>query len=182
MVVAVLLLFVPCFSIPGVLSIETPFGALRNDVAHLYSASGSNVLDSQEIQFLEESAQAIADDDGIVINQAFDGSVYAYGLTGMNTYYRLYGEVWSSDETDESKCIRTNLSELATNDSVRSAVESIGAKYLLVLDYGKGDTGEGSLQYYVANDWIGVNAVNDSTPGFEVVLAKDDMRLYRLVY
>lgn len=180
--VAVLLLFVPCFSIPGVLSIETPFGALRNDVAHLYSASGSNVLDSQEIQFLEESAQAIAGDDGIVINQAFDGSVYAYGLTGMNTYYRLYGEVWSSDETDESKCIRTNLSELATNDSVRSAVESIGAKYLLVLDYGKGDTGEGSLQYYVANDWIGVNAVNDSTPGFEVVLAKDDMRLYRLVY
>lgn len=181
-VASALLLFVPCFSIPGILNIETPFGALRNDVAHLYSASAPNVLDSQEIQFLEESAQAISGDDGAVINQAFDGSAYAYGLTGMNTYYRLYGEVWSSSETNESKCIRKNLNELATNDSVRSAVESIGAKYLLVLDYGKGDTGEGSLQYYVANDWTGINAVNDSTPGFEVVLAKDDMRLYRLVY
>ena len=59
----------------------------------------------------------------------------------------------------------------------------MGAKYLMLLDYGRGETGEGYLmQNYFKNDWVGLNSIDDNTLGFEVVLARDDMRLYKLKY
>lgn len=180
-VVAILILFTPCFSIPGIAKFDTPFGSLRKDVAQLYSATSQNALDAQERGFLEDVARVIPD-DSLVINQAFDGSIYAYALTGLNTYYRAFGEAPSEGEANESKIIRNSLNELASNCSVQEAVEDLGAKYLLVLDYEKGDTAEGHSNYYVPSSWKGINDVSDETPGFEIVLAKGDMRLYRLNY
>ena len=34
---------------------------------------------------------------------------------------------------------------------------------------------------YVPDEWAGIDAVNDGTPGFELVLREGDMRLYRIV-
>ena len=34
---------------------------------------------------------------------------------------------------------------------------------------------------YVPDEWAGIDAVNDETPGFELVLREGDMRLYRIV-
>lgn len=178
----VILLFVPCFSIPGIVDFNTPFGAFKNEVAQSYSATAPNVLDSAEREFIQEAAEVTSQDKAVVINQAYDGSVYAYGLSGLNTYYRSYGDVPCESEDEDSRTIRLHMNELATNPSVQKSVDNIGAKYLLVLDYGKGETGEGCLHYYVKDYWVGINAVTDETPGFEIVLAKDDMRLYRLNY
>lgn len=177
----VVCLFIPSFSIPGVAAFDTAFGGFRDDVESMYSATAPNVLDPSEREFVEEAARIVNDDPGLVINQSFDGSVYTYGLYGLDIYYRSYGDVWSGSETADSKTIRLHIDELSSNADVRNALQSVGAKYLMLLDYGKGDTGDGCLRYYVKNDWWGVNAVTDNTPGFEVVLAKDDMRLYRIL-
>lgn len=181
LVVAVCL-FVPSFSIPGVAHFDTAFGGFRDDVEFMYSASAPNVLDASEREFLEEATQIVNEDPGLVINQSFDGSAYAYGLYGLDVFYRSFGDVWSGSETEDSKSLRLHIDELSWNTDVQESARSVGAKYLLLLDYGKGDTGDGCLQSYVRNDWWGVNAVTDDTAGFKVLLAKDDMRLYRLVY
>lgn len=34
---------------------------------------------------------------------------------------------------------------------------------------------------YKPEDWAGIESVTDETPGFEVVLADGDMRLYKIV-
>ena len=139
-------------------------------------------MDSSEREFVEDVTKAVEADQGLVINQAFDGSVFAYGLYDLDVYYRSFGDAWSLGETEDSKNIRLRLDEISWNAEVKDSAQSVGAKYLMMLDYGKGETGEGCLRYYVKNDWVGLNAVNDDTPGFEVVLARDDMRLYKLVY
>ena len=175
-------LFGPSFSVPGVARFDTAFGGFKEDVESLYSATAPNILDSSEREFVEDVAKVVEADQGLVINQAFDGSVFAYGLYDLDVYYRSFGDAWNSGETKDSKNIRLRLDEISWNVEVKDSAQSVGAKYLMMLDYGKGETGEGCLQYYVKNDWVGLNAVNDDTPGFEVVLARDDMRLYKLVY
>lgn len=175
-------LFAPSFSVPGVAQFDTAFGGFKEDVESLYSATAPNILDSSEREFVEDVTKVVEADQGLVINQAFDGSVFTYGLYDLDVYYRSFGDAWNSGETEDSKNLRLRLDEVSWNTEVKDSAQSVGAKYLMMLDYGKGETGEGCLRYYVKNDWVGLNAVNDDTPGFEVVLARDDMRLYKLVY
>ena len=33
---------------------------------------------------------------------------------------------------------------------------------------------------YNENDWSGITSINENTPGFSLVLAKDDMKLYKI--
>ena len=172
----------PSFSIPGIAHFDTAFGGFRDDVETMYSASAPNILDASEREFVQEVTEVVDEDPGLIINQAFDGSIFAYGLYDLNVFYRSFGDAWNSNETEDSKNLRLHLDEISWNEGVKESACSVGAKYLMMLDYGKGETGEGCLQYYVKNDWVGLNAVTDNTPGFEVVLAKDDMRLYRLIY
>lgn len=181
-VVLAVCLFVPSFSIPGIAQVDTAFGGFRDDVEMMYSATAPNILDAPEREFVKEVAEVVDSDSGLVINQAFDGSVFTYGLYDLDVFYRSFGAAWSPYETEDSKNLRLRLDEISWNEEVKEAARSVGAKYLMMLDYGKGETGEGCLQYYVKNDWTGLNAVTDNTPGFEVILAKDDMRLYRLIY
>lgn len=175
-------LFVPSFSIPGIAHFDTAFGGFRDDVETMYGASAPNILDASERAFVQEVTEVVDENPGLIINQAFDGSVFTYGLYDLDVFYRSFGDAWNSNETEDSKNLRLHLDEISWNEEVKESACSVGAKYLMMLDYGKGETGEGCLRYYVKNDWVGLNAVTDNTPGFEVVLAKDDMRLYRLIY
>ena len=72
-----------------------------------------------------------------------------------------------------------------TADRVKEAVENVGAEYLLLLDQGRwyNPSDPDSNFFFTYDDnslWAGIDYVRDSTPGFEVVLARDDMRLYRI--
>ena len=117
-----------------------------------------------------------------VINEPNDGSAFLYPLLDAKIYYRPLAFFDGSDnETNESLLIRHHLNEYATRQDVRDAVASIGAKYVLVLDQGS-DNGEGRarLWSYVPEQWDGIEDITDDTSGFTVVLARDDMRLYRI--
>lgn len=179
----VLCLFAPSFSIPGVVHFDTAFGGFKEDVETRYSATHPNILDSSEREFVVDVAKVVESDQGLVINQAFDGSVFTYGLYGLDIFYRSFGDAMNPNETEDSKNIRLRLNEISWNDQVKNSAQSVGAKYLMLLDYGRGETGEGYLmQNYFKNDWVGLNSIDDNTLGFEVVLARDDMRLYKLKY
>lgn len=65
---------------------------------------------------------------------------------------------------------------------VRNAVEEIGVEYVLVLDQGDGSD---EYRFVLAPSsygyWDGIDGVTGETDGFEAVLARDDMRLYRII-
>ena len=129
--------------------------------------------------FIEEVKRAIPS-TSLVINQPFDGSMYAFGKTGIELYYRdntAYGNV--EGETAESRTIRKGLKDISGNSDVKAAVNSIGASYVLLL---KPDFKNIGMYYsnYVQEEWVGVDDIAEQTPGFSLVLERDGMKLYKI--
>ena len=133
---------------------------------------------ADEIAFVARVVDTIGE-DALVINQPYDGSVYAYGENGLRTYYRKFRGYGYFEETTESLLIRDHLNSIASMPTVREACRTVGAQYVLILH--RSDIGTSFLesQYYVPA-WRGIDSITDNTPGFEVVLSENDMRLYRI--
>lgn len=154
------------------------FEQLKSSAEGLNS-SAWNYLDNEETRFLTKVMNAIPQ-DAPIINQPFDGSMYAYGKTGINLYYRLNTNYGISDgETPESKAIRKGLKDICSNNEVRNAVSEIGASYVLLL---KPDFKEIGMYYptYEPEEWTGIDGITDQTPGFEPIVEEGQMRLYKI--
>ena len=94
--------------------------------------------------------------------------------------YRVWYGYSSTDEATDDALIRGQLSSIEYNDDVKSAVSRKHSNYLLLLDQGNQE-GEGMYTAPYKQDlWIGISSVTDETPGFEIVLAENDMRLYKI--
>ncbi len=139
------------------------------------------IYDGAECAFVRE-VLSILPEGSLVINEPNDGSAYAYGVDGLRTYYRYwrgYGDS-SAGEKPESALIRDHLCDIADNGEVRKAVDDIGARYVIQLDCGEPNWNYMMWLYGDGELWRGIDGVNESTPGFELVLSRDDMRLYRI--
>lgn len=163
-------------------TIETSFGRVQSSIHKLYDPKKpQKVFSAKELSFVRKVKDAIPE-DALVINVPNDGSVWAYGVKELNTYYR---DVSAANHTAESVLIRKHLSEYATNEDVRKAVQATGAQYVLLLDKGVSyDDGVWLPQYKKRHvkEWKGISSIRDDTPGFEIVLEEDkDLRLYKIV-
>ena len=139
--------------------------------------------DSNEKDFVD-LVMKVVPTGSTLINIPCDGSCFSYALQGAKVYYRSMGLASgnSGNETEDSRVIRTELNEIATNKQVQHAVADIGARYVLVLDKGTmAPDGANVLPPYFESVWEGISSINDDTPGFEVVLSEGDMRLYKIV-
>lgn len=165
----------------GIVAAITVVGmrGINNKFAQRYNAEADHIYSVWESDFVDRAAEITG--DALVLNSPNDGSLWAYGINGMNTYYR---SIKMRDHAEEAVEIRKELDKYATNTDVKQAVEYTGAEYVLLLDKGIDyDDGLWLSQYHVEHvpSWAGIDAINDDTPGFEVVLAEgDDMRLYRI--
>lgn len=135
-------------------------------------------LPPEENAFLEQVARETG--DSRVLNQPFDGSAYAYALYGINIEYRTFGPF-----DIRQKKLRRKINTIADDAQLQQEAEERGIVYLLQLDQGdayKGLSENASYMMlgYRPKSWRGINAVRDDTPGFTVVLAEGDMRLYKL--
>ena len=156
------------------------FDAVRFELRDMYSTSERGPLDSDELAFLDQ-VLAVVEEDAIVANQPFDGSVFAYASNDLNVLFDRYN-VPGEEEYD---LLRNSLSEVATNQAVCDAVDELGVSYVLQLDSGDGGQGlsEDATFYpygYEAEDWRGINEIDENTPGFSLVLSEGDMRLYEI--
>lgn len=156
------------------------FEAVTNGFRQAYGEVGPQVYDDDEKTFVKEVEQTVPN-NALIVNMPDDGSVFSYGVDGARIYYRYLRTYGGSDETEASKAIRNRLDRIEDDPTVQNAVKSIGAQYVMLLDQGPELTPRRYLfTYEGGKNWRGMNSINDDTPGFEVVLAKDDMRLYRI--
>ncbi len=177
---AAALLYCPNVSF-GPLSASTPFGEVAGTLSWWNDASRPDSLDADERAFLQQ-VQSVAK-GGLVVNQPYDGSVFGASTTDVNLYFRSLGDVTSPDDASAaSLVIRERLAEFAESPDVQGAVDSVGAAYVLQLDQGKPHNPDSNIELYKHDeDWKGIDAIADGTPGFEAVLAEGDMRLYRIL-
>ena len=178
----VVLTFLPTLTFPvgDGITIKTAFGTASTKVGERYATTNDHIYGADEIAFVESALKTIPE-GALVLNSPNDGSVWAYGANDLNTYYR-HTRPWS--DIEQSALIREHLSEYATNEDVQNAVKYTGAEYVLLLDKNVAyDKGIWLGQYHEkdGDDWVGINSIDDDTPGFEVVLAEgDEMRLYKI--
>lgn len=176
---SVFLWFVPIRPFLNFLDIDTRTHPtiVYDRVTERFHYGSSAIYNGDERAFVQE-ALSIIGPDAIVINEPNDGTMFAYGADGLRVVYRFAAP---TGMTDEATLVRTHLDEISENEDVRRAVASMGAEYVIQLDHGDVDREERYLSEYNRHDWEGVDDIDDDTPGFELVLARDDMRLYRIV-
>ena len=171
--------FYPGYTQPGQQGPTSAFSSSNNFLNVAYSLSGPKMYGIEEIAFVEKVKSAV-EPGALILNEPNDGSVFAYGANNANVYYRYVSGWDGPSESEESKVIRRSLDVVALDPNVADAVRAIGAEYLLQLDQNGKHDGNHFLFSYEANDWFGIDRIDDDTPGFEIVLSEGDMRLYRI--
>ena len=158
-------------------------GWLAHGIAKRSDTRGRFGYSEDKMAFVERVRELVGP-DAVVLNEPYDGSVYAYGVSDLNVMWRYMSDYGAASERAESVALRRGLAEHAGTGSraedARAALAATGAEYLMRL----GGTPTGDRPYfspYEYDDWEGVLDVTDDTPGFELVLAEDNMRLYRIV-
>lgn len=171
-------LYLPSFSWGSDIIVRTPVGALRENLAAWNSLSeDAKSLTLEETEFLKQVKQVVG--DAPVLNYPFDGSCYAYGVTGLNVINHKW---WGYEEEDYAdRYVRNHICEIATNERERELLEDKGINYIMMLD--DVDSPDATLMKldYNADEWREMEQLSDSTPGLEIVLSNSDMRLYRIV-
>ena len=68
---------------------------------------------------------------------------------------------------------------MSSNQDIEQAVKAINAEYVLLL---KSDFYSQGLYYdtYESDSWIGIESINEDTPGFSLVYEENDMKLFKI--
>lgn len=176
--VSLYLIFAPATPLSEALGTKGAVAFMGNRVVGMYGPA-AHVYTEEEQGFVERAMEITG--DSLILNVPDDGSAFAYGMDGLNVFYRYTGVYGLEDETSESRIIREGLDDISLNDEVARAVDAIGAEYVIKLD--QGDQGIRKNRYLASYSealWEGIDSIDDDTPGFELVLSEDDMRLYRI--
>ena len=128
---------------------------------------------------IDEEVKKIINEDDVVLNNPFDGSMMSYGLNGLPVYYRSISDYGSPSQTEDSIVLREHMSDLETDEAVQDALDNVSADYLLVLE---NDQQRMELFYptYGQASWIGFESIDEHTPGLELVLSDGEMKLYKI--
>lgn len=179
MLLAVMLVvqFFPLNVMVGDSDIRAGLMAVHKQVKSRYS--WEKYFTAEEDSFVKKCVD-IVPEGAVVTNFPNDGSCYAYGIEGLNTFFRRSSPDAFTGPEETGRLMRTALSSVSTSPTVQDAVKESGVQYVLLLDCGSGEDRTVSKLRYKDADWEGIEAINDETPGFIPVLSEGDMRLYRI--
>lgn len=177
--VLLVVMFYPNFLLRGVVQVKTPFGYFADMMDEYYSMDQTDdeiIFSESERNFAEQVKKIVGDD--LVYNIPYDGSFLAYQVNGLRTVYRL--PYTGAGQNADQQILQSNFVDYAVNEEVAQAVENVGAKYVMMLD-------QGHIPYhrdwpeFIPENWVGIERINENTPGFELVLSEGDMRLYKIM-
>ena len=170
-------IYYPSFQMPHQANkTTTGFGYVAKR-AREYNSYKKNIMSEEELDFLDEVREVVGDD--LLINFPYDGSAFAYATSDLNVYTRRYNYLYYCED---ARVIDADLVDITTDKEVASLVNNLNAKYVLLLDIDE-DAEEATVYEdgFNRKRWRGLVELDDDTPGFEIVLSKGDMRLYRIV-
>lgn len=164
------------------LSASVAFSYTRSQIAREYNYNCDFGLDSDEKAFIEEAKQIVG--ESAIFNMPFDGSRFLYATNGLNVLCRTSNSSGMATALDEPlgdpSFMAMHLKEIITNSEVAEWASALGAEYVLLLDVNWPSEGSIDSILYDADLWAGIQGIDENTPGFELVLAQGDMRLYRI--
>lgn len=172
--------FYPSCQIDGFTKVNTAFGSFLSRSKALYGTSDSQRhLSEREAAFIQKASEVV--DDGLVLNDPFDGSVYAFMVDDLPVYYRTLRAFDTDAESEDSAVVREGIQNVATDAEVRDALRDTGIRYVLLLDQNGGEEDNpGPHPGYRERHWEALDSLNDKTPGLNVILSDGDMRLYEI--
>ena len=136
------------------------------------------ILTDLKIEFLKKVA-AITGPDAVIANIPYDGSCFAKGVANLNLLFCNDENYSESTTSNWAIDLRSNLCNYASSNSTRENVHGKNVQYVLSLE---ADTKNLKLWYpaFEQSNWTGILSVTNSTPGFELILQKGDMALYKI--
>lgn len=171
-----MLLYSPSYIFAGRGEVVTAFGNRSDRLAELATSAVS--LTRDEIDFLDACAPIVKDD--LVLNNPFDGSAFAYSVSGLNVANRTFWSYESMEPDRDLWTISRWLFKYAQKESVQRSVEKLDAAYVVILDKDFSDESSYYSFTYNWNAWRGFQLIDDDTPGFSLVLQEGDMCLYSI--
>lgn len=167
-------------------TVSTAFSDLYTRLSANSSSDTVFSIQKNELKFADEIADIV--DGSRILNNPFDGSAFLYAYKGLNVVNRtipvIDGLTDYGFDSEDSRLLRHHIQDYATNSEVRDAVEELDISYVLQLDCNGYDSPESSFDSSYTEDkdrlYDGISAINEGTPGFQLVAELDDMRLYRV--
>lgn len=189
-VLASLVLFAPTVNFGDALEIKTTCGNIQDRVVSLLSLTeqGQDLfLNKEKMDFLDE-VHGITGDD-LVENSPLDGSVLAFQYNGIKTVHRHIFAGTSANKADmvldNELMIAQQVDKISSDESIKRLVKKDNIKYVLKLannsfSYPSVPWTDYRYNYNISRYFTGVMNIQDDTIGFEKVLEKGEMRLYKI--
>lgn len=142
-------------------------------LAQMSADTSTKYTDTHELSFMEE-ARSITGTDSKVMNDPFDGSMFAYGVLGLPVVFPAMPGNWIGSPNPEAEYLKDHLANVETESSkVCPMVRNLDVHYVMVLERHKQIFDE-------PHPWAGVRNITPQTPGFERVLNEGPYSLYKI--
>jgi hypothetical protein len=153
--------------------------AVRRDYLHQTTeVDRYQWMNPEKASFLAAVREAVASGSRIA-NNPYDGSGLAYAFDSMPVVFSTMPGNWIGTATPDQVTVATRLDSLAADQSICSAVHREGIGYVLALAPAPTLQTPRLSAGYSPEFWRGL-VIQPDTPGFELVLSRGDMSLYRI--
>lgn len=157
---------------------RSPYAWEEQELRWVADTMSAEYYQNDDAAFMKKVKEITGDKD-LIINEPFDGSMYAYAIDDVNVLYRR-GFV---RDTEASQQVRYHLKDYAWDPAVQKAVKDLGAKYILMLSSKgpyRGNFAATGSHLADPKEWAGINDITPETPGFRLLLSDGDMALYEI--
>lgn len=134
----------------------------------------THFLDATEAAFLKEVTATVPAGE-VVANNPYDGSVLAFPLEGTHILFKSFPGNWIGTPAPQRTLVAQRLSEVASDpNAICPVLHELNVTHVVRLN------NRAETLNYEAESWKGIDSITAETPGFQVVLQKDGLTLYRI--
>ena len=164
---------------------KTHCSKLNHLVVESYSLDSQESLNAEHSEFCKRVKDVVGDSG--VLNNYRDSSVWMYSLYNINAQLKGRSANQISPMSDELYTLVCLIDTYGTDskegEATRKAAKSLGVEYVAqmsdMVNLTTKFTPDGMIDYTIAD---AILRIDENTPGFDLVLEGNGMRLYKLAY
>ncbi|MGN0071832.1 MAG: DUF6541 family protein [Atopobiaceae bacterium] len=172
---------VSSFTLPAIGEVDTPFGKYAETCRGLYDMD-YQPLTRSERTFIDQAKGVTG--NSVVLSYPGNGTAAAYGVDGINMLYREAAEAKLDEKNEhdpfaaDQVTIASGADVVSTDEAVRSAMQDVGARYVLILPSEVSDYEYDRFAH--DSTYAGLLAVDEDTPGYRLVMEENGMKLLEI--